>query len=308
MPSQLIPWFKRHQIVLFFALTLSLSWLIWIPAAAAKLSGESSLFAPEGLVGGLARWAPGAVALLLCALQGKPALSGLLGSVRQWKVSIFWYLFALLFPFVVFWGGRMIDSLLGRSYLVSSPLLSVYGSRAAAMAPVVLLFAFPGALMEELGWRGFGLSRLQGRTNALLGSLVVGLIWGLWHLPLLVYFGDLGWRNFGGAALAVLGYLPVSLIYAWIFNNTRGSILLVTLYHVGQQIANNFLGQLPTATDEILVWLAAGIILLLTGAENLARGIPRMVGPSQGSSGLDRGSDNLEGSSSSLQARTRIQP
>jgi len=265
-------WINRFQIFLFFFLTLALSWAIWIPAAVANLNGETSVFAPEGLIGGTARWMPGLVAILLSFLVlGKAGIGKLFQPIRTWRVGLFWYLFAALFQVVVFYGGKVIDTLLGNLYEVTSPLYSVYGSQAVLMAPMVILFAFPGSLAEELGWRGYVLPRLQNKFNALLSSVIVAIIWGAWHIPLLIYFGDLSANDIFGYVVAVVNFIPVAIIYTWIYNNTKGSLLLVTIFHIGQQLSNNLLGKLPTYSDEILVWIFAIAIIIIGGTESFSR-------------------------------------
>lgn len=269
-------WITRYQILLFFLLTLTISWVIWIPATSAKLNGETSALAPEGFIGGIARWTPGLVAILLSFLLFRKAGVGyLFQAIKIWRVGLFWYIFALFFQMVIFYFGKTLDTLLGNSYEVISPLNSVYGSQATLMAPIVILFAFPGAFAEELGWRGYVLPRLQNNLNALLSSIVVGIVWGAWHIPLLIYFGDLGVNNFSGYLLAMVNFIPVAIIYTWIYNNTKGSLLLVTLFHIGQQLSNNLLGTLPTYSDDILMWIVAVVIVGVEGIGSLSRRLPK---------------------------------
>jgi len=272
MNTNLSNWIKRYQILLFFILTLVLSWVIWIPAAIVKLQGETSILAPEGFIGGIARWMPGLVAIILSFLVfGKIGVSKLFQAVKIWRVALFWYIFALFFQIFIFYLGKTLDALLGNSYEVVSPLNSVYGSQAALMAPIVILFAVPGAFAEELGWRGYALPKLQNKLNALLSSIVIAIFWGAWHIPLLIYFGDLGTNDFAGFLLAVADFIPVAIIYTWIYNNTKGSLLLVTLFHIGQQLSNNLLGVLPTYSDEILAWIVAIAIVAIEGIESFSR-------------------------------------
>jgi len=267
---------KRYQVLLFFLLTLAISWAIWIPATVAKLHGETSILAPEGPIGGTARWMPGLVAILLSLLVfGKIGIGKLFQAVKIWRVGLFWYIFALLFQIVVFYLGKTFDALLGNHYEVVSVLISEYGAQAAFMVPIVILFAFPGAFAEELGWRGYVLPRLQDKYNALLSSLVIAIFWGAWHIPLLIYFGDLSTNNPAGYVLAVVNFVPVAVIYTWMYNNTKGSLLLVTLFHIGQQLSNNLLGTLPTYSDEILMWVAAIVIIGIEGMESFSRRVPK---------------------------------
>jgi membrane protease YdiL (CAAX protease family) len=91
-----------------------------------------------------------------------------------------------------------------------------------------------GPLFEEAGWRGFALPRLQQQRGPLVGTLILGFLWGVWHLP--VYLPqDIqadgvvgGLLNF---ALFVLLTMALAFIFTWVFNNTKGSLLLVILLH-----------------------------------------------------------------------------
>jgi membrane protease YdiL (CAAX protease family) len=259
---------KRLRLRLFFLLTLVLSWSAWVPAAIAALQGQQSILAPTGLLGGLARWTPGLVAALVVALAGgRAAVGDLLRPLRIWRVGLGWYLFVLAYPVTIQFVGRGIDILLGRAAELTSPLIATFGERYAAMVPVVILFAFPGVFAEELGWRGFALPRLQERRNALLSSVVLGIFWGLWHIPLFVYFDD----ALPDLIVQVLTFVPAAVMYTWVYNNTRGSLLLVSLLHLAEQLTNGFLGTLPTYTDEVLTWALAALVILLAGPAHLAR-------------------------------------
>ncbi len=265
---------KARIIFLFFVLTLALSWLAWVPAAIAKLNGETSFLAPESFLGGvLARWMPGIIAALLALyLGGKTELADLFRPIKTWRVGLVWYLFALLFQVGLFYIARLVDGIRGISPEVVSPLVSMYGvEMAALMTPVLILSALPGAFAEELGWRGFALPRLQQKSSPLIASLVIAIIWGIWHLPLLVYFGEFAPNDIASMAMVVLNFIPITLLYTWLYNRTHGSLLLVTLFHAGQQFSNNFLGTWPTITDELILWVLALGVLYLYRKEFFAR-------------------------------------
>ena len=250
---------SRFRLPLFFLLTFAISWGAWIPAAVAAVQGQESILAPTELLGGIARWAPGLSAILLAAMAGgKPAVGKLFRPVATWRAGPGWYFFVLAYPAAIHFVGRGIDALLGHGAEVTSPLVAAFGEQYAAMVPVVILFALPGAFAEELGWRGFALPRLQERHSALLSSVVVGMSWGLWHIPLFVYFGD----TLPTLVVEVLTFVPAAVLYTWVYNNTRGSLLLVTLLHLAEQLTNSFLGTLPTFTDEILTWVVAAFVAI----------------------------------------------
>jgi uncharacterized protein len=99
------------------------------------------------------------------------------------------------------------------------------------VAGPVFLFA-GGPFFEEIGWRGFALPRLQRLYGPLVGTLILGALWGLWHLPL---FLIPSWDTPHGSpldiALFVIWAVSIAILFTWVFNNTKGSVLLVILAH-----------------------------------------------------------------------------
>jgi len=266
---------KRNVIPTFFILTFGITWVMWISAILTKLNGSVSILGPDNPVGQFGRWAPGIVAIILTIfLTGKQGVSVLFRPLKIVRVHFGWYLFALFFQPILFYISRLIDTLFGNTYKVTSPLTNV-----SIEAPFVFIIlgviisAIPGAFMEELGWRGFALPRLQIRNNALFSSIILGLIWGVWHIPSKIYFGE---TNALIIFQSVLNFIPVTILFTWIFNNTKGSLLLVTLYHASVQYTNNFLGVIPTQTANYLIWLIAAIVIAVTGTINLSKSNERM--------------------------------
>jgi uncharacterized protein len=139
-----------------------------------------------------------------------------------------------------------------------------------------ILFASLFPFIEELGWRGYLLDRLQERFSALVSSLILGILWSLWHLPTFFirdsYQASLGigtpafWWFFAGI-------VPLTFVFTWIYNNTNRSTLAVILFHA----MVNFTGELLTLSERadtcsILLWFAAAIgIIAIWGARTLVR-------------------------------------
>ena len=82
---------------------------------------------------------------------------------------------------------------------------------------------------KKSAWRGFALPRLQTRTTALMASLMIGFFWGVWHLP--AYVGDTGAQAALPFILLLADTILISVVYTWLYNNTGGSLLFVTLFH-----------------------------------------------------------------------------
>ena len=186
-------------------------------------------------------------------------------TLRYWRVGIGWYVFAILFP-VAQWAAAVgIDKLLGRSYeLGGSPVFDAFGPQAAAMLPFIILFAFPNALGEELGWRGFALPKLQTRHSALTASIIIGLFWGLWHIPTWA-----AQKQTDASVLStlwmVVSTVPAAILFTWVYNGTRGSLLPVCFLHASIAVTGYFVPALPTPTQGAVSWAVAILIVAAGG-------------------------------------------
>ena len=118
---------------------------------------------------------------------------------------------------------------------------------------------------EEIGWRGFALPRLQAWRGALVGTLVLGVFWGVWHIP--AWIGQGLSMGFGPMAARVLGLVATAFVFTWIYHGSRGSLVLVVLYHASIASRNYLLPGLPTRTDEIVMWLF--VVLLIASTRSL---------------------------------------
>ena len=151
---------------------------------------------------------------------------------------------------------------------------------------ILFLFAFhifPGsALGEELGWRGFALPRMQARNSALKASLIIGILWGCWHLPLwLTGTESHPISLFGPFVVAVIAS---SVIYTWLYNNTGGSLLIIVLYHAASNLPITVLispmgsqGTQPFLIYVAFIVVAAVAVVIATGAEHLSRTARRQI-------------------------------
>ena len=101
---------------------------------------------------------------------------------------------------------------------------------------VLVFFAtalYGGPLGEEAGWRGFALSRLQKRFDPLLASVYLGLIWGIWHLPLHAtgYYNQMFGSPWGGLLLRLFTTIPLAILFTWLYNRTQGNLLIMLILH-----------------------------------------------------------------------------
>jgi uncharacterized protein len=154
----------------------------------------------------------------------------LLRRIVRWRVGLGWFLFALVgFPMILLLSVIVLPGALasfqGLATLAPLPLLGLF----------VYVFLLGGPLAEEPGWRGFALPRLQSLHGPLVGSLILGVLWGLWHLPLFwTPWNELTTLN---VVVYVLATICLTIIYTWVFNNTKGSLLIAILIHWSFDVA-----------------------------------------------------------------------
>lgn len=222
--------------------------------------------------------------IILAALEGrKGGVRELLGRFLIWRVGIGWWAFALLFGVIPAIAGLYLFDLLGGPAVDWSRLRPV----SSLLPLMIILFVFAG-MGEEFGWRGFALPRLQARHSALMSSLIVGVIWGIWHIPLFLVEGttQYRWQAEAGLIPAILAYTVAvtawSIQYTWVFNNTRGSVLLAAVIHGAINAWNGYIvvyrgqfnGILAYAAVQVVVSL---IIVLIAGPTHLSRTKKRNV-------------------------------
>jgi membrane protease YdiL (CAAX protease family) len=216
----------RYPLVFFFLLSFVFTWgYFWLILAPLNLPGS--------LIG-LGGFGPAASAFLVLAISsGKPGVLRLLRSIVHWRVGVQWYLVALLgIPVLNLLAYLVVPGTLADIVAPDSSLPLLYLSE---MAFSLTLGVAP--LWEEIGWRGFAQSRMQRLHGPVVGTLILGALWGLWHLPF--FYGPLAQTGpdatFVSASIALvefsIGLIGLSVVMTWVFNNSGGSVLLAILIH-----------------------------------------------------------------------------
>ena len=205
----------RRPLIAFFALAYVITW------ALVPLVSVSFAFPVLGLFG------PALAATLVTAMaEGGPGVRALLGRVVQWRVGWVWYAVAIGLPVVLTLAMVEIHRLLG-------------GAVAAGPGDPLALTAILALLVvgEEIGWRGFALPRLQVRFGSLGASLVLGVLWAAWHLANVAIPGL---ERYGYAFPAfALFVIAQTILFTWIANHSRGSVLLAWLFHAAINVAGS---------------------------------------------------------------------
>jgi membrane protease YdiL (CAAX protease family) len=251
----------RHKLVSFFVLAYAGTWLVTVPLAlSANGVGLLPFSIPEGSVFFVgAAWVflgPTLAAFIMTGIaEGRAGIGRLLHRYVLWRVGLRWYLVVIIGPPVII----LLVTIVLPGALASFRTL-------APLDPLPLLVSFPlvlvfgGALFEEGGWRGFALLRLQRLHGPLVGSLILGVLWALWHLPLFwTPWNELTTLN---VVVYVLAIICLTITYTWAFNNTKGSLLIVILIHAAFNVATTGivapLFPAPYVTDYGLLPILAG--------------------------------------------------
>ena len=219
---------RARPLLWFFVLTYAVTWLLWAPMVIAGVPAFSETrHAPSWYaLPGVAVGVTGAALFMTAVTQGRAGLRRLLARLTCWRVGPQWYLVALL--------AIPLGELLITAALVDPGVLRALTPAALLFYPAAFAVHFVfGPLFEETGWRGFALPSMQHRFGPLRGTVTLGLLWGGWHFFLYAP----GWISAGTVAGVVntaifVGFtVSVSVLFTWLSNNTRASLLLVMLLH-----------------------------------------------------------------------------
>lgn len=178
-------------------------------------------------------WTP-AIAALVIAWRW-PSAGGvrrLLKPLTRWRIHVGWYLVAILGPIPLLLLADLIYVALGGAapqQWIALPSGTAEGGLAAIPFTIGAIVA--GALGEELGWRGFGQPRLQRSVGALGAAIVIGILWSTWHLWSVAVPGGLSLFSWTDFPQTYLRLTSTAILYAWLLNGSRGSLLLVLVAH-----------------------------------------------------------------------------
>jgi len=223
---------RGSRLIWFFLLTYAITMPCFILVA--------KMFPPSNVTGQVlllvGTFAPSFVAVWLASREGRIATGELLGRLFVWRVGRQWYLFAAGYIAVI----KLIVALIHRLITGAWP---PFGHEAWYVIIVALIFSTPVQAGEEIGWRGYALPRLAERMGLAGASILLGVIWALWHLPLFfVSEADTYRQPF---VLYALQVTAISVTIAWLYARTNGSLLLVMLFHAA---VNNTKDIVPSAT------------------------------------------------------------
>jgi uncharacterized protein len=221
----------RHPLVFFFLIAYAGSWLVEVPIALSETgTGLLPFTIPRPLlalaIAAATFLGPTLSAFIMTGItEGRIGIRRMLRRYVLWRVEFRWYLFVLLvIPAIEVLGAIAVPGVLGSFQSLTLTLVLTY--------PVAFVstFILGGPLGEEPGWRGFALPRLQPLHGPLVGSVILGILWACWHLPL---FWSGVWTppTIPNIVMFILMITALTIIMTWVFNNAKGSLLITMLMH-----------------------------------------------------------------------------
>lgn len=207
----------RSPLISFFVMAFLFSWIAVLPL----ILNPQFPVEPFQILGALAGPTLSAV-IVIAVVDGRSGLREFFKRYVQWRAGWVWWLIVLFGA--LFALNTVASIILGAS--VWSEFLGNIGLVLVTYLVNLVAGIILGPLWEEPGWRGFALPRLQRQYGPLIGTIILGVLWALWHFP-----GFLGGWMTGGLMPLIVSGIAFSILATWIYNNTRGSILLMILFH-----------------------------------------------------------------------------
>jgi membrane protease YdiL (CAAX protease family) len=228
--------FEVRNLILFILIACGWTWLFYLPSILSPTGGGRTSTGTIELhiliLESIGNFGPfiGAVTLTFIN-EGKEGIKQLWKRFCNFDIKMKWI-------FVIFF---LMPILSGIAFLIAIYLEGIIPILIWTSQPwlilfwFIILFTFAGGLAEEFGWRGYAIDRLQAKYNALYSSIALGIIWAFWHLPFWFVAG--GSHQSGSFLWFLVLVIFLSILYTWIYNNTGGNLLAVTIFHTMSNLA-----------------------------------------------------------------------
>ena len=246
---------RGRWLTAYLVLTFGITWglgslFIFAPEFVESTFGPAGLGNPIFI---LAVYSPAISVLIVVGVTGgRAGLAAFLGRILQWRVGLIWYALVFLIAPVCTGIGAVFHRVIAGGWPAAPD--EGFGSLLAALGFMLVL-----GPLEELGWRGYMLPVLQRRVAPLTAAIIVGIVWGIWHLPSFFVSGlpQGAWAVFP----FLLAIVCVSVVFTGIFNGSCGSLLLAMLFH--WQLNNPFWPDIQPYDAPAFALGAAAIFALL---------------------------------------------
>jgi uncharacterized protein len=250
--SRIPAYVRKHPIISYFFLAFAGTWLLILPLVLDNFElinlsdGATMIFFILSSIAG-----PNLAAFYVTGvLEGKAGMGRLFRRIFQVRAGLIWYTVAL-FSFLTIW-------LIAYSFLYSAaPIANLIADPSLLLTvflPSMLFGLLIPSIGEEPGWRGFALPHLQKLYGPVIGTLILGILHGFWHLP--AFFTPfLGPITLNGFIAFVLTAAAGTFIYTWVFNHTRTSVWIAMVVHASSNAASKLVTELIPKDVELTGWM-----------------------------------------------------
>ena len=245
---------STSAILAFFALTFLWSWSIGI-FAQQSMAQSPVMGTAFAMVSGFGPSLAGIAVVFLFA--GREVLRNWLMRCVNWRIGWRWYAVAFFLPPAIMLLALAIHAALGGA-VPTSPAI---GHIPLAIANFGLVLLVGGPLGEEFGWRGYALPVLTAKLGWRSASLIIGVIWGLWHLPL--FFMASTPQAHMPILWFIVSTIAQSVMFAWVFRHTGESIVPALVMHTSINAWTNIIPIIPAGSDTQPFAIMIGIQTLI---------------------------------------------
>ncbi len=249
----------RSKLAIFVFVALALAWAWGVGLVATQVKAFSPGLNVALMI--VAGFGPSLAGFVVVAFFSSPA--GLRDWARRclnWRVGWRWFVLAFLAP-----PALMLCALAVHAALVGEfPALPASGHIPLAIANFGFVLLIGGPLGEEFGWRGYLMPAITANLNWRAASLLIGVVWGVWHLPLFYMAGTA--QSQMAIPVFMLNILAGSVLFGWLFERTQGSVLPALVLHTSLNAWAGILAIVPTAATGLPYTLVTGLLVLIAAA------------------------------------------
>ena len=216
----------------FFLLTFAYSWVIWIPSVLDGIGIELPFIVTgySTVVVIIGAFAPMMAAItLMVREEGWKGARVFLGQALDFRIKLVYLVLALALPVLIHAIAHYLALAVGLDVAKTLIPTEIPVAPIVLAMPTFILMLVIGGGQEEIGWRGYAQGPLQEKIGVIPASLVIGVIWGIWHLPLWFIAGDLH------SAYSFLAFVimttSISIVYAWLYNSSGKRLIVVMFFH-----------------------------------------------------------------------------
>lgn len=217
----------KYQILTYMLMTYLFSWIVWgiLYASDRNIISHNIFKNYYSLIAVIGASMPSIISIIFTGLYyGSEGIKKLLKRITIWKVNPLHYVFVLLINASIFFIPLWICNFTGSSYKLVIPT-----SFNNILISFFMIMLFGGPLEEEFGWRGYILPKLQSKLNPIYSSIILGIFWSFWHLPLFfIHTSSQYGTSFSSFFISVIG---LSILFTWVYNRTHGSLLMAIILH-----------------------------------------------------------------------------